>query len=125
MKNIFNIIALIVFLTGMYACHRVQPEKIILLSVNPTPLLATTKRIEVTAKPFDNATLKWVSGTVKVFMAPTLPFTWNPDSKSWQFVYNIPGIVPPLESGKYTVKAWGRDKLGGLYEGELEVEVKR
>lgn len=104
-------------------CHSVRKNGGSLrLSLDP-PELAAGQLITVTAAPEPAAELAWVSGTVKVMGAATLPFRKDPSTGHWQFKTMIPAFVS-LPSGSYEAKAWGETRAGARYEGSMTVLVK-
>lgn len=90
----------------------------------PSPAaLASGMLVEIAAVPVPATEMQWVSGTVKIFRAPTLPF--KKDAKDGLFKFKT--MVPPMvmiPAGTYEVKAWGRTALGQDVEARTEYVVK-
>jgi hypothetical protein len=87
------------------------------------PELKAGQALEISARPAQPVTLEWVSGTVKVMYAPVMPLKWDAASGAWKFRTMISPLVR-IPKGQYKVQAWGEDKTGGKYTGEMNVEVK-
>ncbi len=105
------------------ACHQVKPPAHLLrLSLDP-PQLEAGVPITLSARPEPPTELTWVSGTVEVMGAPTLPMRFDPSDGAWKFRSMIPAFMS-VPSGVYKVKAWGMSKNGIRAEGELSVRVE-
>lgn len=105
------------------SCAGAKPEakRQLILSLDP-PRLEPGEIILVSARPEPMATMRWISGTVQVLGAPTMPFEPGVDG-SWIFKTQIP-IFSTIEPGSYLAKAWGDDQDGQRYEGSLLIQVK-
>ncbi|MES2202394.1 MAG: hypothetical protein V4498_09095 [candidate division FCPU426 bacterium] len=109
-------------LVASLGCHRVASDRRLDLAMSP-PALIPGRMVQVTAKPVPASQMAWVSGTVKVFGFPTVPFARDPKSGDWRFKTMIPSMAL-VPAGMYEVKAWGENLEGQRYEGNMEVEVK-
>jgi hypothetical protein len=108
------------------SCHHLAGHgRVFALSVSPAPPanLAPGTLVKVTARPEPPAEMVWVSGTVKIFGAPVLPFKRDPAGGTWSFKT----VVPPLASvpaGSYEIKVWGRTASGEEVSSNLNYEVR-
>jgi hypothetical protein len=95
------------------------------LSVSPPApaALPSGTVVSVTARVLPEARMAWVSGTVKILGAPTLPMKLDADGKTWRFKTMVPPMVR-VPAGKYEVRAWGRTLEGEAIEGAMSYEVK-
>lgn len=103
-------------------CHQAKPAAHKLaLSLDP-PQLQSGVVLTLSARPEPPLELQWVSGTVEVMGAPTLPMSWDPEVQAWKFKSMVPPFVS-IPAGTYTVRAWGQSSNGKRAEGELSVKV--
>jgi hypothetical protein len=97
------------------------------LEIRPNPAspakLPSGTRIEVAALPQPAVEMQWVSGTVKLFGAPTLTFKKDLKDGLWKFRTMIPPMVD-MPSGTYEIKAWGRTVGGEEIAGRMDYVVQ-
>lgn len=115
------LLALPLALGLLVGCHQVktQPERRMLVSVQPAELAAGSK-VSVSARPQPAAVLVSVSGTVAMPGAWVMPFHWDARQQVWAFRTQIPALTF-IPAGEYMVKAWGKTADGQLYEGSTLV----
>ena len=80
-------------------------------------------KIEIMAVPVPATEMQWVSGTVKIFRAPSLAFKKDPQDGFYKFKTMVPPMVI-IPSGNYEIKAWGRTVAGEEVQGRLEYVVQ-
>jgi len=103
------------------ACHSVSKDRALLLQLDPA-IPKAGQWITLTARPARPAQLQWVSGTVKIFMAPVVALKPNESRDAWTFRMMIPGMVN-IPKGHYEAEAWGEDKVGARWQGHYEVNI--
>jgi hypothetical protein len=117
---LLGLLALLPILASCRSAAVVQDRRLI-LTLNP-PELKAGEIIQVTAKPVPQTEMAWVSGTVKIMGAPVMPFKRDENGE-----WSIKTMLSPLLTitpGSYQAKAWGDDKNGLRYEGNLSIDVK-
>ncbi len=106
---------------SLAACHRVSKDHALILKLDP-PIPKAGQWITMTVKPQRPVQLQWVSGTVKIFMAPVVALKPNESRDTWTFRMMIPGLVL-IPKGQYEAAAWGEDQDGARWQGNYQVSV--
>lgn len=129
MRTLLASIALLGALLGLTACTAkpVLKPGARYLEIRTTPQspaeLPAGSRVNIVAVPVPATEMQWVSGTVKLFRAPTLAFKKDLEDGFFKFKTMVPPMVM-IPAGTYEVKAWGMTVDGESIEGRTDYVVR-